>query len=383
MIKGDSIKKLAAMSTPIIFARGQYICFEGEPGNDMYIIIRGTVGVYISDHTEQLAEVARLGTGEIFGEMAVFDDLPRSASCIALDDVVCVSVGRDGLEKAVTECPDIALMLLKSLSMKLRRMNSELYKNSAQTDPRAFVFPRAYSYSHDVPAPPYEERFVQRMEFSCPMCGRNIKVASLKKYAMTSIGPEPDGRMRFRECDHLWHDVWSCPHCGYSNYYRLFFNVPEAAKDFVRELIRKNYSDTGAYKELVKTSFDRLVLSYLRAIHLNEIIMDHDNEMIGRLWRGLYYLCSDAGDGSMAAYCGRKAAERLARAFDEEPPGDDHSRRLLALSAADIFASSGDTKAALRMCELCEDGHDDIVSENAARIREIKIGKQDTAVSED
>lgn len=109
MLKSGSVKQLSAMNTPKMFMRGQYICYEGKPGKEMYIIIRGTVGVYVSDASEQLTEIARLGNGEIFGEMSVLDDLPRSASCIAVDDVVCVSVSKESLGEIINACPDQGL----------------------------------------------------------------------------------------------------------------------------------------------------------------------------------------------------------------------------------------------------------------------------------
>ena len=192
MLKGESIKKLSAISTPTMFARGQYICYEGEPGNEMYIILRGTVGIYVSNASEQLTEIARFGQGEIFGEMSVLDDLPRSASCIAIEDTVCIAVNKEGISDAVMTCPDIALMLLESMSRRLRKMNDELYKGTIafRGDPEAFVLPKEYSRSHDVPEPPHDDSFVQLLEFSCPICGAPIAVTGLKKYIMTLLPPD-------------------------------------------------------------------------------------------------------------------------------------------------------------------------------------------------
>ena len=59
MLEADSMKMLAAISTPRNYARGQYICYEGEPGTEMFIIVKGNVGVYVSDASEQLREITR------------------------------------------------------------------------------------------------------------------------------------------------------------------------------------------------------------------------------------------------------------------------------------------------------------------------------------
>ena len=101
----ETIMQLKKISTPRQFAKDDYICHEGQPGNEMYIILKGAVGVYITSTIGTLNQVATIGEGDFFGEMAIFDNLPRSASCIAQEDTIAVAVTRENLQEFLATCP--------------------------------------------------------------------------------------------------------------------------------------------------------------------------------------------------------------------------------------------------------------------------------------
>ncbi len=97
-MREEIIVALRKMSTPKQFAKDEYICYEGQPGDEMYIILKGSVGVFLVNAVGTLNQVAVIESGNFFGEMAIFDNLPRSASCIALEDTVTVAVNKDNLQ---------------------------------------------------------------------------------------------------------------------------------------------------------------------------------------------------------------------------------------------------------------------------------------------
>lgn len=84
MIKDETVQILMQICTPRTFKGNEYICYEGQPGSEMYIILRGSVGIYVSSAIETQIEISRITAGDFFGEMSIFDNLSRSASCIAL-----------------------------------------------------------------------------------------------------------------------------------------------------------------------------------------------------------------------------------------------------------------------------------------------------------
>ena len=73
------------------YASGDFIFKNKAPGEGMYIIMRGSIKITIGTNEGSENTLAELGKGEFFGELALFDDEPRSANAIALDD--CVLLG--------------------------------------------------------------------------------------------------------------------------------------------------------------------------------------------------------------------------------------------------------------------------------------------------
>ncbi len=113
------------------FLTGETIFREGQLGNDLCIISEGRVAIRkrVNDTERNLAE---LGVGECFGEMALFDDSPRSATAVAATDVTLLTLGRSRFLSLTAQRPEIALEVCKVLSLRLREANEQLGKLAAE-----------------------------------------------------------------------------------------------------------------------------------------------------------------------------------------------------------------------------------------------------------
>lgn len=100
------------------FPAGQMIFCEYEPGNNFYLIQQGRVQI-----TKVLGEIEKaidvLHPGEIFGEMAILEEAPRSASAIALDECVLLEFNRENFEILLQGNPQIALTLLRTFVKRI------------------------------------------------------------------------------------------------------------------------------------------------------------------------------------------------------------------------------------------------------------------------
>jgi CRP-like cAMP-binding protein len=98
---------------------------QGEAGNTMYVVVQGEVGVVVDGK-----EVAVLGEGEHFGEIALVDNQPRSASVVARGFGMLLAIDRDALREFCMMEPALGNMmlwkLLATLSERLRRANAQL-----------------------------------------------------------------------------------------------------------------------------------------------------------------------------------------------------------------------------------------------------------------
>jgi CRP/FNR family cyclic AMP-dependent transcriptional regulator len=100
------------------FAAGALIFAEGQPGDVMYIIREGEVSIEIRG-----VVVETLHAGDIFGEMALIDHAPRSASAIARTDCVVVPIDRRRFSYLVQQTPYFALKIMQVMSARLRAAN--------------------------------------------------------------------------------------------------------------------------------------------------------------------------------------------------------------------------------------------------------------------
>lgn len=307
-----SIQNLIAISKSRQFPKDYYICHEGQPGSEMYVILKGKVSVSINNSMGVPIQVVTLESGEFFGEMALFDKLPRSASCMAMEDTVCAAVGADKLQQFITACPDIAEKLMMSLSSRLRQMNNRLYKSSRQVIANEnilpFCLPEAYAPCHALEAPKSNPRYVDVYPITCPVCGKIIHADFVKFNALLREKVLPNRRPVYRELDPLWHYIWDCASCGYHNYYLKFVGMSGGTPERVRQhvdaqnkVLRETELSMG-----VLSDFDQMALKYFRAIHLNESLDKNDSRLLGSLWLFVRWLFEEAGDAKMTSFCRKK-----------------------------------------------------------------------------
>jgi CRP-like cAMP-binding protein len=108
-------------ATKVRFDAGKAIMREGEPGISMYVVMQGKVGIFIRDN-----EVETVNAGGSFGEMALVDQSPRTATAIAQADSELLSINRSALMELVKSQPAIGIAMLRSIADRLRHMNSLL-----------------------------------------------------------------------------------------------------------------------------------------------------------------------------------------------------------------------------------------------------------------
>lgn len=103
------------------FKAGETIFRQGDRGHEFYVVKSGTISVRLGNRTLQT-----LSEGEIFGEMALIDSEPRSASVVAETDCVVVPVGEKQFLFMTSEAPFFALSLMRVLVRRLRVANTAL-----------------------------------------------------------------------------------------------------------------------------------------------------------------------------------------------------------------------------------------------------------------
>ena len=109
------LKRVASLARMRRFAAGTPIVRAGDAGSAFYVLIDGGARVVTPK-----GRARRLGSGDFFGEMALFDDSPRSADVVAEGDVLAMTISRSAFGKVLRSEPALAQDLLRTLAARLR-----------------------------------------------------------------------------------------------------------------------------------------------------------------------------------------------------------------------------------------------------------------------
>lgn len=109
---------------------GQEIVRQGDTGVGMFIVRSGKVEI-VQDHAGHAEKVRDLGPGDVFGEMALLDEFPRSATVRAVEPTTCLGITRWHFRGILESHPQIALKLLPVLTKRLRTAESHSHEAAA------------------------------------------------------------------------------------------------------------------------------------------------------------------------------------------------------------------------------------------------------------
>ncbi|MGP0029070.1 MAG: Crp/Fnr family transcriptional regulator [Acidimicrobiales bacterium] len=109
------LSSVAALGTTLDFKPGYVLTEEGAPGREAFLIVSGTARCLVGDR-----EVAVRGPGDLFGEMSLLDQAPRSATVVAGSDLSVTAFKRTEFVRLVETSPKIALKLLAAMAARLR-----------------------------------------------------------------------------------------------------------------------------------------------------------------------------------------------------------------------------------------------------------------------
>ena len=124
-LTGDELRFLAGEAQARDYGAGAIIFHEGDPGYTCHIIVKGKVRVYVIGEEGRELSVSIFGPGEIVGEMALFEDLPRSASVETIEPTMTLELHQNVLLHGLEHSPTLARSLLRALSARLRSMTEE------------------------------------------------------------------------------------------------------------------------------------------------------------------------------------------------------------------------------------------------------------------
>src|SRR5215470_8185935 len=123
LLDENELAELAAVIDSQTVEGGKVIFNAGEFGDALYIVRSGEVELYVKDTAGQKIVLTNVEQHEIFGELSMLDERPRSATAVALTDAELLLLDRDDLLLLFRKQPDAALNMLAALSTMLRKVD--------------------------------------------------------------------------------------------------------------------------------------------------------------------------------------------------------------------------------------------------------------------
>ncbi len=114
------------------YAAGAMIFNQGDPGDAMYIIAEGHVNIHLPGEASRRVSLKDITRGEYFGELALFDSKPRSASALATTDATMLELARETLSGYLTRRPGAAMAILRTIAERLRETNKMISERAAK-----------------------------------------------------------------------------------------------------------------------------------------------------------------------------------------------------------------------------------------------------------
>ena len=129
----EELVRVAEVAVPRRFAAGEVVFREGDESSTCYIVRSGHVRA-VREHTDgRSITLATFGPGDIFGELAMFDDERRTATIETIDETEAIAILSGDMRRLLRDHSEIAVKLLSTLVQRLRQTNERLTAQSFQT----------------------------------------------------------------------------------------------------------------------------------------------------------------------------------------------------------------------------------------------------------
>jgi CRP/FNR family transcriptional regulator len=132
-LSDEDLRHVANVAVPRRFGPGEIIFREGDDSDTAYVVHTGHARATREHADGRQITLATFGPGDIFGELAMFDDERRSATVEAADDLEVLGILGGDMRALLRRHPDIAVQLVISLGRRLRAANERLARQSFQT----------------------------------------------------------------------------------------------------------------------------------------------------------------------------------------------------------------------------------------------------------
>lgn len=369
------INVLRGLGTIRKFKKGDTIFYEGENGNEMYIVLSGKVDIYIDSFKDTPVHDTSVNPGEFFGEMCMLNNHPRSVTAQAAKNTVLLAIPQENFEDFIQKQPYLTHKIMKSLSLRVQNLTQEVRnlqeqvkelengKSQQNMDTKVSqsskdssdsntvqlkipIFPPEHK-TYDVTAPESDNEYLFDKQVKCPVCKEKF---SLKMFRITKLrmdNQDHDFRRRYVDFEPLWYSIWVCPNCLYSNHYFDFESFPKESAGLLMQKTQQLKESISADFSTPRT-IDQVFTSYYLALYCADVY-SVDPLKPAKLWLQLSWLYKDVGDSEMFKIASSSALEYYYNAYyNHSLDISTQDEQQLCIIIGELLLLKGDVKEAVK-----------------------------------
>lgn len=122
----EDLQAISDLAVTRHYAKNTLIICEGDRSDSLYIVLSGKVKVFLNDEEGKEVTLNIQGEGEYFGELAMLDNAPRSASVMTLEKTRLAVVSKSAFDECLESNPKIALTVIRGLARRLRELTENV-----------------------------------------------------------------------------------------------------------------------------------------------------------------------------------------------------------------------------------------------------------------
>jgi CRP/FNR family cyclic AMP-dependent transcriptional regulator len=122
-LRTDQLSRLAPLLEPVAWPKGVRVFDMGEVGLELYIITAGRIGISVDPDPTRQVFISELKAGDSLGEMALIDNVPRSATAHVLEDTEALALDNERFQGLLQSYPELSIGMLRALSRRLRALS--------------------------------------------------------------------------------------------------------------------------------------------------------------------------------------------------------------------------------------------------------------------
>lgn len=201
-LESGDLERIAQLGVPRSFEAGQAVFREGDRSDTCYVVHEGRARA-VREHGGRTLTLATFGRGDIFGELALFEDEHRSATVETLGPMSAVAVLGPDMRRLMAEHPQIAMRLLVALGRRLRETNERLARRSFQTvqsrvaSALSEMVAQAQSQSPPVPSEGHESPPGGQKGPSTPTESNDVQISATQADLAKLAGSSRESASRF------------------------------------------------------------------------------------------------------------------------------------------------------------------------------------------